>query len=137
MIVCGAVRAMKRSQDHLGAAQATTLDDTAAGNWIKNEVVGCQFQDARHGKRLRQLLEQLSAKTGAATPWACQDWANTKAAYRFFGNGRISEANILAGHFGDLLPSQRCLLCRAAELQGRINNHAILCRLAEMASQRR
>src|SRR3984885_8928565 len=30
---------------------------------------------------------------------ACQDWANTKAAYRFFGNDRISEANILAGHF--------------------------------------
>lgn len=26
-------------------------------------------------------------------------WANTKAAYRFFGNDRISEANILAGHF--------------------------------------
>jgi hypothetical protein len=36
---------------------------------------------------------------GAATPWACQDWANTKAAYRFFGNTRVSEANILAGHF--------------------------------------
>jgi hypothetical protein len=28
----------------------------------------------------------------------CQDWANTKAAYRFF-NERISESNILAGHF--------------------------------------
>jgi len=99
MIVCGAVRAMKRSQDHLGAAPATTLDETAAGNWIDNEVVGCQFQDARHGDRLRQLLEQLSARTGAATQWACQGWANTKAAYRFFGNGQISEANILAGHF--------------------------------------
>jgi hypothetical protein len=28
-----------------------------------------------------------------------QDWANAKAAYRFFGNDRVSEANILAGHF--------------------------------------
>ena len=36
---------------------------------------------------------------GATTPWACQDWANTKAAYRFFGNERVSESNILAGHF--------------------------------------
>jgi hypothetical protein len=48
---------------------------------------------------LRQLLEQLSSKVGASTPWACQDWANTKAAYRFFGNDRISESSILAGHF--------------------------------------
>jgi len=82
-----------------GVSQGRVLDDAAAGDWIDNEVVGCQFQDVRHGKRLRQLLEQLSAKTGAGTPWACQDWANTKAAYRFFGNERISEANILAGHF--------------------------------------
>jgi hypothetical protein len=30
---------------------------------------------------------------------ACQDWANTKAAYRFFANERVSEADILTGHF--------------------------------------
>ena len=30
---------------------------------------------------------------------ACQDWANTKAAYRFFSNERVSEAEILGGHF--------------------------------------
>src|SRR5271165_5023489 len=29
----------------------------------------------------------------------CQDWANTKAAYRFFSNERVSEEEILAGHF--------------------------------------
>jgi hypothetical protein len=76
-----------------------TASDQGADAWIDNEVVGCEFQDARHGKRLRQLLEQLSSRVGASTPWACQDWANTKAAYRFFGNDRINEANILAGHF--------------------------------------
>ncbi len=72
--------------------------DVQSGGWIDNEVVGCEFEDVRHGKRLRQLLEQLSHRVGATTPWACQDWANTKAAYRFFGNDRISEANILGGH---------------------------------------
>ena len=30
---------------------------------------------------------------------ACQDWANTKAAYRFFSNARVNEGDILAGHF--------------------------------------
>jgi hypothetical protein len=43
----------------------------------------------RHVKLLRQLLEQPSGKVGAPPPWASQDWANTKAAYRFFGNDRI------------------------------------------------
>src|ERR1700692_29252 len=81
------------------ATKRRNAADFLQEKWIKTEVVGCQFQDARHGKRLRQLLEQLSGKVGSTTPWASQDWANTKAAYRFFGNDRISEGNILAGHF--------------------------------------
>ena len=82
-----------------GVESRGSSTDFGKDEWIDNEVVECEFQDVRHGKRLRQLLEQLSGKIGATTPWACQDWANTKAAYRFFGNDRISEANILAGHF--------------------------------------
>ncbi len=39
------------------------------------------------------------AESGPRRLGACQDWANTKPAYRFFDNDRISEANILAGHF--------------------------------------
>ena len=31
--------------------------------------------------------------------FGCQDWANTKAAYRFFSNERVSEEDILRGHF--------------------------------------
>ena len=75
-----------------------SVDGPETASWIDNEVVKCEFSDVRHGKTLRHLLEQLSNRVGAATPWACPDWANTKAAYRFFGNDRISEANILAGH---------------------------------------
>ena len=90
---------MKSRQVSRGIECRQGTDEAEADAWIDNEVMGCEFPDARHGKRLRQLLEQLSSSLGAATPWACQDWANTKAAYRFFGNDRISEANILAGHF--------------------------------------
>jgi hypothetical protein len=67
--------------------------------WIGSELARCKFQDERHGKRLRKLLEQLSDKIGGSIPLACQDWANTKAAYRFFSNDRVSEREILAGHF--------------------------------------
>ncbi|MDB5816848.1 MAG: transposase [Rhizobacter sp.] len=30
---------------------------------------------------------------------SCQDWANTKAAYRFLSNDDVDEHTILAGHF--------------------------------------
>jgi hypothetical protein len=56
--------------------------------------MGYKFQDVRHGKRMRQLLDQLSGNIGATTPRACQDWANTKAAYRFFSNGRVNRQNL-------------------------------------------
>ena len=36
---------------------------------------------------------------GQSIPLVCQDWANTKAAYRFFSNGRVTEEEILTGHF--------------------------------------
>jgi hypothetical protein len=44
-------------------------------------------------------VERLWNGIGDSIPLVCQDWANTKAAYRFFSNERVSEADILAGHF--------------------------------------
>lgn len=67
--------------------------------WFDDELAACEFQDARLGKRLRVLVEQLWNGVGDTLPVVCQDWANTKAAYRFFSNERVSEAAILAGHF--------------------------------------
>ena len=65
--------------------------DFQAEQWVGKELAGCEFHDVRHGKRLQKLLEQFSEKIGGSTPWACQGWANTKAAYRFFSNHRVSE----------------------------------------------
>jgi hypothetical protein len=62
-------------------------------------LAGCAFADARLGRRLRKLIERMDGAIGASLPLVCQDWANTKAAYRFFSNDRVSEAQILAGHF--------------------------------------
>jgi hypothetical protein len=67
--------------------------------WIDREIAGCEFRDARLGDRFRKLLAQLGSAMGQSIPLVCQDWANTKAAYRFFSNDRVSEADILAGHF--------------------------------------
>jgi len=73
--------------------------DEEIGAWLEREVAGCKFRDMRHGKRLRTLLGQLSERIGGSIPFACQDWASTKAAYRFLSNERVSEEKILAGHF--------------------------------------
>ena len=68
-------------------------------SWVDREVAGCNFKDVRLGERFRQLLRQIGSAIGQAIPFACQDWANTKAAYRFFSNDRVDEAAILSGHF--------------------------------------
>ena len=68
-------------------------------DWIDRELAGCEFPDARLGKRFKTLVEQLSEGMGETIPTACEDWANTKAAYRFLSNDRVSEADILSGHF--------------------------------------
>jgi transposase-like protein/transposase Tn5 family protein len=67
--------------------------------WIDRELAGSEFRDVRLNKRFRKLFEQLSEGTGESIPLVCQDWANTKAAYRFLSNPRVSEGDILAGHF--------------------------------------
>lgn len=78
------------------AGTGQSLDNAS---WVAGEIAGCKFQDARLGKRLGSLLQQLSDGVGRTVPLACQDWASTKAAYRFFDNDRVDERTILAGHF--------------------------------------
>jgi hypothetical protein len=68
-------------------------------SWIDEELQGSEFKDKRLKSRLFQLVSQMAAKVGESLPTACQDWANTKAAYRFFSNPNLDEGEILAGHF--------------------------------------
>jgi hypothetical protein len=68
-------------------------------SWIDAELAGCVLGDKRLCDRLRRLLHQLGGAMGAPLPLACQDWANTKAAYRFLSSERFGEDAILTGHF--------------------------------------
>jgi len=68
-------------------------------SWIAQELAGCHCADGRLGRRFKLLVARLAEGIGESIPMACQDWAGTKAAYRFFANERVSEAEILAGHF--------------------------------------
>ena len=70
-----------------------------AAHWVDDEIDESVFKDARLGKRFRELLIRMGGGIGESIPLACQDWANTKAAYRFFANKRVGEGDILSGHF--------------------------------------
>lgn len=82
-------------------------------SWIDNEFEASKFADKRLGTRLCKIVKQLFEKIGNTIPMACQDWASTKAAYRFFSNPRLSEEEILAGHF-------QSTRARVAEVDGTV-----------------
>ena len=65
--------------------------------WVDRELGG-EFPDLRLKARLGKILGDLGRRIGGTLPAACQDWAATKAAYRFFSNTRVDEGLILAGH---------------------------------------
>jgi hypothetical protein len=68
-------------------------------SWMDIGVQGSEFRDTRLRRRFATLLEKLWGGMGQTIPFACQDWASTKAAYRFLSNDRVSEHDILSGHF--------------------------------------
>jgi len=78
---------------------STTVNDNNHRNWVDKDIEGSVFKDKRLQQRFRKLLEQIWNGVGQTIPFACQDWANTKAAYRFLLNDRVSEKEILDGHF--------------------------------------
>jgi hypothetical protein len=69
------------------------------GRWVEEETSGCDLGDARLNRRLGMILEDIGERPDRSLPTAFQDWANTKAAYRFFANVNVSEDKILEGHF--------------------------------------
>lgn len=76
-------------------------DDAGWGDddWVARELSDSDLPDARLARRLQQIVANLAAAPGQPLPAACQDWAATKAAYRFFDNDRVTEQGVLAGHF--------------------------------------
>jgi hypothetical protein len=68
-------------------------------SWVSVETSECNLGDARLNRRLGVVLEAIGERPGKSLPTAFQDWANTKAAYRFFANDSVSEDKILEGHF--------------------------------------
>jgi hypothetical protein len=84
--------------ESLGCEQSQAKMTVKNGLKKKWKAACLVMSDERLARRARKLVEQIATMAGASMPAACQDWANTKAAYRFFSNPAVTEQEILTGH---------------------------------------
>ena len=73
--------------------------DYDSDTWVEKECAASVFKDARLKRRFVALVKSIAGTVGGSIPFVCQDWATTKAAYRFLSNERVHEADIFSGHF--------------------------------------
>lgn len=66
--------------------------------WVEKEMKDVNLADKRLNSRMAQILDQLGGHPNASIPAACNGWAETMAAYRFFDNPRISFEKLLEPH---------------------------------------
>lgn len=62
------------------------------------EFADLQLKDARLNQRCQELTGVLEQQPNEPINQACEDWADTKAAYRFFDNPKVSPSEIIAPH---------------------------------------
>jgi len=66
--------------------------------WCLDEFNGVELHDARLSARCSQLAVQLAMQPSLPIHQACEDWADAKAAYRFFDNDDVTPQRIQAPH---------------------------------------
>lgn len=68
-------------------------------SWAIEEFSKINLKDKRLNQRCQKVAEALEQQSTESINQACEDWADTKAAYRFFDNPKVSSAQILAPHY--------------------------------------
>jgi len=74
----------------------TTLQP--AGQWAREEFAFADLGEPRLNKRLVKVATNLAASPGGTLPQAFPDWAELKAAYRFFDNRAVDFERVLQPH---------------------------------------
>ena len=67
-------------------------------NWAAEEFADVSLGDKRLDARLIKLCDRFSDAPESPINQACADWAETKAAYRFFQNDNVEVGRMLAAH---------------------------------------
>ena len=66
--------------------------------WCLDEFAAVEWQDARLNYRCGEWAVQLAMQPHGPINQACEDWADTQAAYRFFDNDKATPERIQAPH---------------------------------------
>jgi hypothetical protein len=74
------------------------LCDMDVSGWIRREFRSAEFGDKRLTDRLVKLGDELGSSPAESIPAACEDWASTKATYRFCDNESVEPNEILSAH---------------------------------------
>jgi hypothetical protein len=72
--------------------------DENATSWAAEEFTDVNLGDKRLDARLIKLCDRLADAPESPINQACSDWAETKAAYRFFQNDNVEVGEMLAAH---------------------------------------
>ncbi len=75
---------------------SSTLSPPA--EWARNEFGFAKLGDRRRNGRLVNIAAKLAASPGGTLPQAFPDWAELKAAYRFFDNRAVHYEEVLEPH---------------------------------------
>lgn len=71
---------------------------TSDNQWAVEEFAHVELNDARLNRRCQEIAHALGQQPNTPINQACEDWADTKAAYRFFDNNKVTPDRILAPH---------------------------------------
>jgi hypothetical protein len=74
------------------------VNDKHEASWAAEEFAEGRLGDTRLDARLVKLCDRFSDAPESPINQACSDWAETKAAYRFFQNESVAVETILAAH---------------------------------------
>lgn len=67
-------------------------------SWAADEFEDVGLGDKRLDSRLVKLCDSLSESPESPINQACEDWYETKAAYRFFQNAKVDVDRVMAAH---------------------------------------
>ena len=72
--------------------------ETGDISWTEEEFAKVDFKDKRLKERCQKIASDLEQQPTEPINQACEDWTDTKAAYRFFDNKKVTPEKVIASH---------------------------------------
>ena len=94
--------------------------------WALQECGHADFGDKRLTQRHVKLTASIALQPECSLPDALQEWGDTKAAYRFFSNPKVTANKIIAGHAlatVERMKGQNVILCAQDTTAANFTSH--------------